>query len=41
MGGADVTGSTVNYNQEFDPVSGTVTDKTPLPIARHFLGALA
>lgn len=41
MGGADVTGSTVNYNQEFDPVSGTVTDKTPLPTARHFLGALA
>jgi hypothetical protein len=31
----------VNYCQEFDPVAGTVTDMTPLPTARHFLGAVA
>jgi hypothetical protein len=38
--GADAGFTAHNYAQEFDPVAGTVTDVTPLPTARHFLGAL-
>jgi len=40
MGGCDAGFAVHNYVQEFDPVAGTVTDVTPLPTARHFLGAL-
>jgi hypothetical protein len=40
MGGADAGFTAVANNQEFDPVAGTVTDRTPLPTARHFLGAV-
>jgi len=40
MGGANAGFTAHNYCQEYDPVAGTVTDKTPLPTARHFLGAL-
>jgi len=40
MGGADAGFTAHNYCQEYDPVAGTVTDKTPLPTARHFNGAL-
>jgi len=40
MGGADAGFTAHNYCQEYDPVAGTVTDKTPLPTARNFNGAL-
>jgi hypothetical protein len=40
MGGADAGFTAHNYAQAFDPVAGTVSDVTPLPTARHFLGAL-
>jgi hypothetical protein len=41
FGGYDASTVVQNYNQEYDPVAGTVTDKTPMPTARQFLGAVA
>ena len=42
IGGMPGSGSTaLNYCQEYDPVAGTVTDKTAMPTARQFLGAVA
>ena len=39
MPGATTTA--LDYCQEYDPVAGTVTDKTAMPTARQFLGAVA
>lgn len=39
-GGCDASFNAINNMQEFDPVAGTVTEVTPLPTARHFLGAV-
>ena len=41
LGGADVGFNAHSYNQEYDPVAGTVTDRTNVPTARYFLGALS
>ncbi len=40
MGGCDAGFTAHSYAQAFDPVAGTVSDVTPLPTARHFLGVL-
>jgi len=41
MGGCDAGFTAHAFNQEYDPVAGTVTDKAALPTARYFNGALA
>ncbi len=41
IGGGDDSFNALNYNQEFDPVAGTVIDRANLPVGRHFLGAVA
>jgi len=41
MGGCDAGFTAHAFNQEYDPVAGTVIDMAALPTARYFSGALA
>lgn len=40
IGGQDENLNAVNYNQEFDPATGTITDRAAMPTARFNFGAL-
>ncbi|UCF70195.1 MAG: hypothetical protein JSW49_08325, partial [candidate division WOR-3 bacterium] len=40
VGGSDGVTSYSTWNQEFDPVAGTVTDRAALPVGRYFLSAV-
>ncbi|MDH4212065.1 MAG: hypothetical protein OEV79_11520, partial [candidate division WOR-3 bacterium] len=41
IGGSDGSTTYSTWNQEFDPVAVTVTDRAPLPVGRYFLSAVA
>lgn len=41
ISGGDAALNPVSYNQEFDPVAGTVTDRAPIPTAAQFAAGVA